>query len=224
MNKNAKINNQISNIRLDDIKTDKYNEIKEKDEYQIESEREIRDSLPDKDSKVEEDDENKPLIINKKLINIFDNISETIGDNMDKNIEEIYDGYQNKRKNKKSIKENISKSCIYIMFFIVAALFVIINLMAIFTTKYILESLYEIFVKSIQYFLYKKSDLELYELTDFGNRFNSSYNFYSQYYHDISNNEVDFDLMMFWNFIGSLFFECFDFIVTNNAATMKNMI
>ena len=83
------------------------------------------------------------------------------------------------------------------MFFLIAVIFVIINLMAIFTTKKILESLYEIFVNSVQYFLYKKSDLELYGLTDFENLFNSSYNFYNQYFTDISNNEVDFDLMMF---------------------------
>ena len=46
------------------------------------------------------------------------------------------------------------------MLFILAVIFLIINLMAIYTTKAILKSLYEIFVNSMQYFLYKKSGLE----------------------------------------------------------------
>ena len=50
---------------------------------------------------------------------------------------------------KKTIKGNISKYCLFIIFFILTAIFVI-YLMAIYITKTILES--------IQYFLYKKSD------------------------------------------------------------------
>ena len=110
------------------------------------------------------------------------------------------------------------------MFFLITVIFVIINLMAIFTTKKILESLYEIFVNSVQYFLYKKSDLELYGLIDFENLFNSSYNFYNQYFTDISNNEVDFDLMMFWDFVGSLFYECCDFVGTSITFFLFNVI
>ena len=79
-------------------------------------------------------------------------------------------------------------------------------------------------MNSIQYFLYKKSDLELHGLTDFENLFNSSYNFYNQYFTDISNNEVDFDLMMFWDFIGSFFYECCDFVGTSIIFFILNII
>ena len=79
-------------------------------------------------------------------------------------------------------------------------------------------------MNSVQYFLYKKSDLELYGLTDFENLFNSSYNFYNQYFTDISNNEVDFDLMMFWDFVGSLFYECCDFVGTSITFFLFNVI
>ncbi len=118
----------------------------------------------------------------------------------------------------------MSKFCISIMLYLIAAIFLIINLMAIFITKKILESLSEIFVNSIQYFFYKQSDLELYGLTDFENLFNSSYNFYNQYFTDISNNEVDFDLMMFWDFVGSLFYECCDFVGTSIIFFLLNVI
>ena len=58
-----------------------------------------------------------------------------------------------------------------------------------------MNSLFEIFKFSVECF-YKQSDLEKYNLTDFTSRFNSSYNFYEQFFNDISNNNVDFNLMM----------------------------
>ena len=95
----------------------------------------MEDSSSIKDTKIEEDEENKPLVINKKLIKIFNNINENLENNINQNIEEIYDNYHNKKENKKSIKRNISYCCILIMFFLIAAIFLIINLMAIFTKK-----------------------------------------------------------------------------------------
>ena len=227
MSRKSKINNfenEILQINKKKKKKENSYEIKETEHYQIDSIKENEDPATNKNSKKDEDEENAPLIIKKKLIKIFNNINENLENNEDKKIEEIYDNYHKKKNNKKTIKNNLSKCSIYIMFYFVAVIFLIINLMAIFTSKKILESLYEIFVKSIQYFLYKKSDLELYELTDFENRFNSSYNFYKQYYTDISNNEVDFDLMMFWEFVGSLVYEYCDFIGTSILFFLLNVI
>ena len=215
--------NETSSIPKKRNKKEISDTIRETDKYQMNSINKMNDSGKDKDSKKEEYDENKNLITNKKLIKIFNNINKNISNNIDKNIEEIYDIYQNKVINKKRININLNKYCLGIMS-IVAPIFLIINLMAIYTTKNILESLYQIFVNSIQYFLYKKSDLELYELTDFENRFNSSYNFYNQYYIDISNNEVDYDLMMFWDFVGSFFYECMDFTGTSILFFLLNVI
>lgn len=180
MSRKAKINNlenDIFHIEIKNNKKENSYEIKETEQYQIDSIKEMENSSTNKEVKAEGDEENKPLVINKKLIKIFNNINENLENNINQNIEEIYDNYHNKKENKKSIKRNISYCCILIMFFLIRVIFVIINLMAIFTTKKILESLYEIFVNSVQYFLYKKSDLELYGLTDFENLFNSSYNF-----------------------------------------------
>ena len=227
MSRKAKINNlenDIFHIEIKNNKKENSYEIKETEQYHIDSIKEMENSSSNKEVKTEGDEENKPLIINKKLIKIFNNINENLENNINQNIEEIYDNYHNKKENKKSIKRNISYCCILIMFFLIAVIFVIINLMAIFTTKKILESLYEIFVNSVQYFLYKKSDLELYGLIDFENLFNSSYNFYNQYFTDISNNEVDFDLMMFWDFVGSLFYECCDFVGTSITFFLFNVI
>ena len=66
-------------------------------------------------------------------------------------------------------------------------------------------SLYEIFTNSIKCYLWEESELEKNESNDFESLYNSPYNFYKQFFSDISNNEVDFDLMLFWDFLGSLF-------------------
>ena len=87
-----------------------------------------------------------------------------------------------------------------------------------------MNSIYEIFIISVKYFLYKKSDLEKYELTDFVNIYKSPYNFYEQYFNDISKNQIDFDLMMFWDFVGSLTYEYCNFTITSILFFVLNSI
>ena len=174
----------------------------------------------------EEGNENSNLIQNIKLSKILKNISNKLDkdNNKRKKLEEIYETYNKKDEDKEIIKEDNSNSLNYFMYFFVAGLFVFVNLLGIFTIRGIMNSLYEIFKISIQYFLYKKSELEKYGLTDFESLYNSSYNFYEQYFNDISNNEVDFDLMMFWDFFGSLFYEYFNFGCTAIFFFILNII
>ena len=77
-----------------------------------------------------------------------------------------------------------------------------------------MESFYEFWINSIQFFLYKESKLEKDGLTDFENLFNSSYNFYEHYFEYISSNEVNFDLMFFWDFVGGVLYDNCDFTCT----------
>ena len=77
---------------------------------------------------------------------------------------------------------------------------------------------------SVEYFLWKNSDFEKNELIDIENRYNSSYNFYEQYFNDISKNEVDFDLIMFWNFLGSFLYKYFSFTCTSIFFLIVNSI
>ena len=103
-------------------------------------------------------------------------------------------------------------------------LFVILNLISVFTLRGIMNSLYENIKNSIKYFLYKESEIEKYELTDFESLYNSSYNFYNQYFNDIAQNRIDFDLIMFWDFIGSLFYNCFNFVITSIIFFLTNSL
>ena len=143
-----------------------------------------------------------------RLINILKDMTKRLDSNGDKNIEEIYENYDRDDDYKIVIKEDLSKSCIILCYIFIGGLFVTINLVSVFTIRSVMNSLFEIFKFSVKCFFYKQSDLEKYNLTDFTNRFNSSYNFYEQFFNDIynNNNNVDFDLMMFWDFIG--FFMC----------------
>ena len=90
---------------------------------------------------------------------------------------------------------------------IIGAIHLIINLIGIFTIKSIMDTLFNFFFDSLKYFLYKTSDLEKFNLTDFKSLYLSPYNFYTNYFEHISNNKVEFDLMMFWDFIGLIFYK-----------------
>ena len=167
-----------------------------------------------------EDDEKEKLIIT------LNDINKKLNDENNKNLklEQIYEKYNKKDEHKLIIKEKNSNFKNYFFFFFVVILFVIINLIGIFTLRGIMNSLYEIFIISIKYFLYKKSDLEKYELTDFVSRYKSPYNFYEQYFNDISKNEIDFDLMMFWDFVGSLIYEYCNYTFTSILFFVLNSI
>ena len=116
------------------------------------------------------------------------------------NIEEIYKDYI-KNEYEKNFKNGMSE-CYIIFMLVIGAIYVIINLTGIFTIKSVMDALFKTFKVSLKNFLYKKSYLDKYKLTDYKNRFLSSYNFYEIYFKSISSNDIDLDLIMFWDFIG----------------------
>ena len=151
-----------------------------------------------------ESNEKTPLKKNERLIKILNDMSNKLNSNKYREIEEIYEDYDGNDDDKKVIKRGYSKLYIILWFIFFGLFFLIINSVGIFTIRSVINSLFEIWKFSIKCFFYKQSDLSKYNLTDFASRFNSSYNFYEQYFNDIYNNNVDFDLIMFWDFIGSL--------------------
>lgn len=111
------IKNDKLNIGTENEQIENLIEIRDIEQYQIDSIEEKKNSSQDKNSEVKEnvkkdevndddDDENKPLIINEKLIKIFNNISKNIEKDPNKNIVEIYDNYHEKKVNKIEIKKN----------------------------------------------------------------------------------------------------------------------
>ena len=181
-----------------------YNNIDKKENNRIFSTDNINSNNELEESK--DSNEKTPLKKNKRLINILKDMTMKLEKNEGKDIEEIYENYDGDDDYKIVIKEDCIKSSIILWYIFIGGLFVTINLVSVFTIRSVMNSLFEIFKFSLKCFLYKQSDLEKYNLTDFTNRFNFSYNNYGQFFNDIYNNNVDFDLMMFWDFIG--FFMC----------------
>ena len=148
------------------------------------------------------DNEKAPLKPNEKLIQILNNLYVTLNtkENETKDLDEIYEDYLDDEDDKK-IKEGISDQRIIIML-IIGGFHLIINLVGIFTIKSIMNTLFDVFFDALKYFIYKKSELQEFNLTDYKSRYLSSYNFYERFFEYISDNEVEFDLMMFWDFVG----------------------
>ena len=194
-----------------------------KNRKEITSEQGIDDEDIKKDD-YKEFSETTHLIKNEKLIKILNDMNQKLNDknNSDKKLEE---NYKDNDKNKNMmIKEGMNKYFILLMYYIISTLFITINLIGNFTLKWILNSLYQIFKNSIKYFLWEESELEKNRLIDFESYYNSSYNFYEQYYKDLNENEVDFDLMMFWDFLGSFFYDSFNFGCASIFFFINNLI
>ena len=188
----------------EDLSKNKDQEIKEKENNEIIK---VKDQLANETGTNEQ---------TTPLIQILNGLNKRLTDknNSKKSIDYVCQNMKKEEEKKEKMRYDNTKYN-YFLFFYVGLIFVITNLVGIFTLRSIMDSLFEIFKNSIQYFIWKKSDLEKYELTDIESRFNSPYNFYEQYFNDISQNDVDFDLIMFWDFFGSFLYDSFDFTCTS---------
>ena len=160
-------------------------------------------------------DEKVPLI--NKLRKVINNINDKLNerDNKGKNLEQMFKN-DLKNEDEKEIKSEI-KGIFIVFAFILGGIFVIINLTGIFTVKNVMDTLFKTLKVDLKNYLFKKSNLEKNNLTDFKNIFLSSYNFYENYYQYISSNDIDFNLIMFWDFLGLFLmkycgFSCTSFI------------
>ena len=211
-------------------------EIKNKDNIEInrdkknkQEKKENQDSSKDINNEKEEEKkeaETSPLIGNKKLIKILIDMNDRLDDeeNKNKKLEEIYEKYNKKKINKENIRGGNSNCFNNFMFLFIAGIFVIVNLVGIFTIKSIMDSLFKVLKDSLNFFLLEESDIEEKELTDFKSLYNSPYNFYAQYFKDLSENKIDLDLIMFWDFIGLLFNNYFQFTCTSIFFLLANLI
>ena len=164
--------------------------------------------LYDYDEKAEESEE-IPFKRNTKILKIIEHMHNNIinQDNINKEIKDIYKDYIKEDK-KRAIKRNITKKD-FILMTILGFLFNILYLVGIFTIKSVMDNLFKNLKVSLKNFLFKKSYLEKFKLTDFKSRFLSSYNFYERYFNNISTNEINFNLIMFWNFTGLFLYKNF---------------
>ena len=144
------------------------------------------------------DKEKKSLILVKeKLSKMLTDINKNIIDveNENKDLGEIYEKYLNLNGfiSKKDIKDRIKDNCLCFIFNVLCPIFVIINLIGIFQMISVMKILLIFIKNSIKCFLpFVKC-----EKTDF-------YSFFDFYYKELLNEEVDYNLMMFFGFLGNI--------------------
>ena len=139
-------------------------EIKNKDNIKInrdkknkQEKKENQDSSKDINNEKEEEKkeaETSPLIGNKKLIKILIDMNDRLDDeeNKNKKLEEIYEKYNKKKINNENIRGGNSNCFNNFMFLFIAGIFVIVNLVGIFTIKSIMDSLFKVLKDSLNFF------------------------------------------------------------------------
>ena len=154
----------------------------------------------------EEYRENTPLTKDEKnekesLKDIIQDLSKDLNNNDEESINDVYSEFLNNEDViKKEIDQNTGNCCLCIMFYILSPLFSLINLIAIFQSIHVLNTLYEIIVNSIYYYI---SSLRNEKQEPFSiEKFNETYYFYNRLLTRTLSESFDFNLMMLMAFLG----------------------
>ena len=154
------------------------------------------------------------------LIDIFDDLKDNIQQNEEESLEEIYmDILKTQEKKNKKIKKDISGLLICFMYYFIAPLFSIFNLMGVFQIISIMKVVSLIFKNVIKFFYQ-------YHFTDKTDEFiyDKQINFKKIFYKNSYNAIVDFNLVMISGFIGTLILKSTGFYITSIIFLVINSI
>ena len=159
---------------------------------------EIKESEEVKIQISEEEKEEK-----KNLVGIIERLKEDLDSKEYESLGQIYEQYLNNEDiTKRNIKPGTNRKSLCTMFYIVAPLFCIINLMGVFQSISIMNVIFQIFKNSLynyyKYLMNKSSEIEKMSLKDYMNQ----YEYYEMFYKDVKKETFDFNLMMFMAFLG----------------------
>jgi len=189
-------------------------------EEELDNEENIEKS--NEEQKQIENDSIKQNMLDEKqhLIDIFDDLKDNIYQNEEESLEEIYMNIlkAQEKKNKK-IKKDISGFLICFMFYFIAPLFSIFNLMGVFQIISNMKVVSLIFKNVIKFFYQ-------YHFTEKTNNFiyDKQINFKKIFYKNSYNEIVDFNLVMISGFIGTLILKSTGFFITSIIFLIINSI
>ena len=193
-----KKNNDL--IKENSEKKDKEKEELIEDEYIRERSEsiEVQESQEVKIKASEEEKEEK-----KSLVGIIERLKEDLDSEEYESLGQIYEQYLNNEDiTKRNIKPGTKRKSLFVMFYFVAPLFCIINLMGVFESISIMNVLFQIFKNSIynyyQSLMKESHEIEKMSLKDYMNQ----YEFYEMLHNDVKKETFDFNLMMFMAFLG----------------------
>ena len=193
-----KKNNDL--IKENSEKKDKEKEELIEDEYIRERSEsiEVQESQEVKIKASEEEKEEK-----KSLVGIIERLKEDLDSEEYESLGQIYEQYLNNEDiTKRNIKPGTKRKSLFVMFYFVAPLFCIINLMGVFESISIMNVLFQIFKNSLynyyQSLMKESHEIEKMSLKDYMNQ----YEFYEMLNNDVKKETFDFNLMMFMAFLG----------------------
>ena len=145
------------------------------------------------------------------LLDIFDDLKDNIEEKNEESLEEIYkEILEDKEKKNKKVKKNINSVLLCFMYYFIAPLFSIFNLVGIFQIISIMKIVFLIFKNAFKFyyqFHFKdKTDEFVYDQT---------VNFKKIFYHNSYNEIVDFNLVMISAFIGNILLKSCGFYITS---------
>ena len=152
-----------------------------------------------------------------RLINVFDRLKTELQKDEGDKITDVYTVYSSEQKNNKRLRKDKNKCLLAFLKFVILPLFSITNLIGIFLIISIKDLLYNLFVSSLKCNFH---NIFNYDRKEFINQTVFFYNFYNESI-KIS---VDFNLMMFWNFIGLKCLNSCGFRKTSVAFLILNSI
>ena len=151
----------------------------------------------------------------KRLINILNRLKRELNTNDANNIADVYKDYSEKEKNNKIIKKDINKCVFWLMCIFLFPLFAITYLIGIFLVISIKDILFKLFFSSLKCKVEIGCDLKSFEELTF---------FYSYFIKNFSKESLDFNLMMFWTFIGIKCFPSLGFRKTTAVFLILNSL
>ena len=140
----------------------------------------------------------------KDLLKIFRRLEEDLESDKFETLNQIFGQYINNEDiTKRNIKPDTSRCSLIFMFYVISPLFGIVNLLGIFESITMMNTIFQILKNSVT--IYINSCLKDYEPKTFSiNEFNSKYNFYHLFFEDTKKESFDFNLMMFTAFLGEI--------------------
>ena len=198
---------------------------KDKDENE-EEEEDDEDELEKDDKKqkninksiFEEEKEEK-----KRLVEIIDRLKEDLDSEEYETLNQIYEQYLNNEDiTKRNIKPGTSRKALYIMYYIIAPVFSIINLIGVFQSISIMKVIFQILKNALYniYISWTSSNVEPFSI----NKYMEQYDFYKMLNNDTKKESFDFNLMMFMAFLGDILLKSRGFRISTSIFGGINII
>ena len=194
---------EVSSVEEKEISFEEENEISFGEEKEISFGEEKKLSFSEEKEGSSREERESLIKEKESLIGIFNEIECDLKkkENKNKSINEIHNKYIDDSLNAKVIKDDINFNCLRFMIIGFSTFFVIINLIGIFQLTTLMKTLFDLILNCLDiFFTLNENNLD----DEKKEEIKKKYNFYQIFWEKSTGNEIDFNLMIFTNFIGEI--------------------